>query len=134
MNLEDAQARCTVFWSRDPENMARQMMIALAGEAGELSSEILKLIEAQIATLNITKHIGTICNHEEKVCRETVPCRNMKLIAEEAADCLVYLLVLSNILGFSLMEALESKFQVIDQRVKDGYYGPHKVDSLKKQT
>ena len=94
MDLNDAQAQCTVFWSQDPANMARQMMIALAGESGEMSSELLKLIEAQNISLHVNKHIGAICNHEERVCRETVPCRDIKFIAEEAADCLVYLLLL----------------------------------------
>jgi NTP pyrophosphatase (non-canonical NTP hydrolase) len=84
--------------------------LSLAGEAGELANEIKKIWRLDPA-------IGQPDGYA------AVPADSLPLLADEIADVVMLSIVLSNHLGIDIEQALATKLDVIDQRLRHGHYG-----------
>lgn len=93
-------------WNKDPHEVN---FICLATEIGELSKEI---IDVWIETGKLTK---TGMNYKEA--RNKVLAERKERIAEEIADCMIYLLKVANYLKIDVCKAVNLKIAINEKRV-----------------
>ena len=86
------------------------LALSLAGEAGELANAMKKLWRQD-------ERIGMRDGFE------AIPAENRALIADELADVVMLCVVLANHLSIDVDTELARKLQLIDQRLRSGYYG-----------
>jgi NTP pyrophosphatase (non-canonical NTP hydrolase) len=84
--------------------------LSLAGEAGELANLVKKLWR-QLPEVALPEGY------------QAVPADARPAIADELADIVMLSLVLANHLGIDVEDELRRKLEVIDARLKTGYYG-----------
>lgn len=66
--------------------------------------------------------VGEMCNEFKSIVRGADPVKHQEDIAKEAADVMVFLLMLCRAMGINITEELKKRLILIDQRGRDGYY------------
>lgn len=89
--------------------------LSLAGEAGELANVMKKLWRAD-------PRVGLPAGFA------ALPAADKKRIADELADVLLMSLVLANHIEIDVEEAIASKLEIIDARLRTGHYGNEAQD------